>query len=142
MKVDLVIRNAKLVSPRGIIEAGVAVKDGKVSAIARDIHLPDGDRVIDARGQYILPGFLDGHAHTFLPPESPATGMMAAAKGGITTMLEMPGTQFGCFNIDEYKLKRETMEDAAYVDFCIHAGCASGYPGELTNMWDAGATGS
>ncbi len=55
MSVDLVVRNAKLVSPRGIIEAGVAVKDGKVIAIARDIHLPDGDRVIDAKRQYILP---------------------------------------------------------------------------------------
>jgi len=142
MNVDLVVRNAKLVSPRGIIEAGVAVKDGKITAIARDIHLPDGDRVIDARGQYILPGLLDGHTHTFLPPESPSTGMKAAAKGGLTTMLEMPGTQFGCFNINDFRLKRETMEAGAYIDFCIHAGCASGYPGELTNMWAAGATGA
>jgi dihydroorotase-like cyclic amidohydrolase len=34
------------------------------------------------------------------------------------------------------------MEGGAYVDFCIHAGCASGYPGELTKMWAAGATGA
>lgn len=142
MSVDLVVMNAKLVSPRGIIEAGVAVKDGKITAIARDIHLPDGDRKIDARGQYVLPGLLDGHAHTFLPPESPSTGTRAAAKGGLTTMFEMPGTQFGCFNIGDFKLKKETMERSAYVDFCIHAGCASGYPGELTNMWNAGATGA
>jgi dihydroorotase/allantoinase len=142
MSVDLVVKNAKLVSPRGIVEAGVAIKDGKVIMVARDIHLPEGDTVIDAKGQYVLPGLLDGHAHTFLPPESPSTGTRAAAKGGLTTMLEMPGTQFGCFNIDEFKLKRETMEKVAYVDFCIHAGCASGYPGELTNMWNAGATGA
>ncbi len=142
MSVDLVVMNVKLVSPRGIIDAGVAVKDGKITAIARDIHLPDGDSIIDARGQYVLPGLLDGHAHTFLPPESPSTGTRAAAKGGLTTMLEMPGTQFGCFNIGDFKLKRETMERSAYVDFSIHAGCASGYPGELTNMWNAGATGS
>ena len=142
LSVDLVVRNARLVSPRGIIEAGVAVKDGRITAIARDIHLPDGDRVIDAGGQHILPGLLDGHAHTFLPPESPASGMKAAAKGGVTTMLEMPGTQFGCFNNADFKLKRETMEGVAYVDFCIHAGCASGYPGELTKMWTAGATGA
>jgi dihydroorotase (multifunctional complex type) len=142
MTVDLVIKNARLVSPRGITEAGVAVKEGKVVTIARDIHLPEGDRVIDVNGKYVLPGVLDGHAHTFLPPETPSTGMKAAAKGGVTTMLEMPGTQFGCFTAEDFKLKRKTMEGSSYVDFCIHAGCASGYPGELTKMHELGSTGS
>ena len=142
MTVDLVVKNARLVSPRGIIEAGVAVKEGKVVTIARDIHLPEGDRAIDAKGKYVLPGVLDGHAHTFLPPETPSTGMKAAAKGGVTTMLEMPGTQFGCFTAEDFKLKRKTMERSSYVDFCIHAGCASGYPGELTKMHELGSTGS
>ena len=119
MTVDLVIKNARLVSPRGITEAGVAVKEGKVVTIARDIHLPEGDRVIDVNGKYVLPGVLDGHAHTFLPPETPSTGMKAAAKGGVTTMLEMPGTQFGCFTAEDFKLKRKTMEGSSYVDFCI-----------------------
>jgi len=142
LSVDMVIKNARLVSPRGITEAGVAVKDGKIAAVARDIHLPKAENVIDAKGNYVLPGLLDGHAHTFLPPETPATGMKAAAKGGVTTMLEMPGTQFGCFNADEFKLKRKTMEESSYVDFCIHAGCASGYPGELTKMHKLGSTGA
>ena len=140
MKVDLVVKNAKLVSPRNITEAGVAIKDGVIVSVARDIHLPEADHVIDARGNYILPGLLDGHAHTYLPPE---TGMKAAAKGGLTTMLEMPGTQMGCFNLEQYKEKRATMKKVAYVDFCVHAGCASGYPeGTLTEMWKEGATGA
>jgi len=113
MSVDLVIKNSKLVSPRGIIEAGVAVKNGKIVSVARDIHLPRADKEIDAEGRYVLPGLLDGHAHTFLPPETPATGMKAAAKGGITTMLEMPGTQFGCFNADEFKRKLSVMEKSS-----------------------------
>jgi dihydroorotase/allantoinase len=142
MSVDMIIKNARLVSPSGIIDAGVAVKDGIIVAVAKDIHLPEADVVIDARGNYVIPGLLDGHAHTFLPPETPATGMKAAAKGGVTTMLEMPGTQFGCFSADEFKRKREIMEKSSYVDFCIHAGCASGYPGELTKMHKLGSTGS
>ena len=138
----MVVKNARLVSPRGIIEAGVAVKDGKIAMVARDINLPEADTVIDAGGKHVLPGLLDGHAHTFLPPETTATGMKAAAKGGITTMLEMPGTQFGCFTAEEFKIKRETMEKGSYVDFCIHAGCASGHPGELTKMHKLGSTGA
>ena len=142
MSVDLVVKNAKLVSPREIIEAGIAVKKGKIVSINRDVHLPKADLVINARGRFLLPGLLDGHAHTFLPPETPASGMKAAAKGGITTMLEMPGTQFGCFTAEDFKLKRKNMEESSYVDFCIHAGCASGYPGELTKMDKLGSTGS
>ena len=142
MKADLVVKNAKLASPREIIEAGVAITDGVIVSVARDIHLPEADQVIDAKGNYLLPGLLDGHAHTYLPPETPETGMKAAAKGGLTTMLEMPGTQMGCFNLEQYKLKRATMEKVAYVDFCVHAGCASGFPeGTLTEMWNEGATG-
>ena len=70
MAADLVVKNSRLVSPSGILDAGVAVKDGVVVAVARDAHLPKADKVIDARGNYVLPGLLDGHAHTFLPPET------------------------------------------------------------------------
>jgi len=143
MTVDLVVKNARIVSPRGIIEAGVAVDGGVVVAVAGEAHLPKADRVIDAKGMHMLPGLLDGHSHTFLPPETPATGTRAAAKGGITTMLEMPGTQMGCFDLEQFKEKRRIMESAAYVDFCIHAGCASGFhEGTLTEMWGARATGA
>ncbi|OGD44565.1 hypothetical protein A3K69_03265 [Candidatus Bathyarchaeota archaeon RBG_16_57_9] len=143
MKVDLVVKNARLVSPRGIVEAGVAIEDGVIVAVARGAHLPGADRVIDAGGMHVLPGLLDGHSHTFLPPETPATGTRAAAKGGVTTMLEMPGTQMGCFNLEQFREKRRAMEETAHVDFCLHAGCASGFPeGTLTEMWGAGATGA
>src|SRR4030042_3834600 len=143
MTVDLVVKNARLVSPWGIVEAGVSVADGALPAVARGAHLPGADRVIDAGGMHVLPGLLDGHSHTFLPPETPATGTRAAAKGGVTTMLEMPGTQMGCFNLEQFREKRRAMEETAHVDFCLHAGCASGFPeGTLTGMWGAGAPGA
>ncbi len=142
MSVDLIVKNCKLVNPRGIYEAGIAIKDGVVIEIARDIHLPKGNEEIDAGGNYVLPGVLDGHSHTFLPPETPSTGTKAAAKGGITTMLEMPGTQMGCFNQEQFTQKIDIMKKRAYVDFCIHAGAASGYPEQtITEMWKNGVTG-
>jgi len=104
--------------------------------------LPEANHLIDADDNIILPGVIDGHAHTSLPPEDPVSGIKAAARGGITTMMEMPGTQKGCFNPSEFIEKRDLYERSSYVDFCIHAGCASGYPeGTLTEMWRMGATG-
>jgi len=143
LKVDLVVRNGKVVTPRGIVEGGVAIDSGVIVALAKGPHLPSGDREVDVGGKVILPGLLDGHSHTTLPPEDSTSGTRAAAKGGFTTILEMPGTQMGGFNPDQYKTKRDIYEATSHVDFCIHAGAASGYPeGNLTEMWGLGATGA
>ncbi len=142
MNVDLVVKNAKLVSPRGILEGGIAIDGGVIVALAKDPNLPEADVVIDAGGLHVLPGMLDGHIHTILPPENSSTGTKAAAKGGFTTILEMPGTQMGCFDGSAFAKKRDLFKSTSYVDFCIHAGCAAGYPeGTLTEMWNMGATG-
>jgi len=142
LPVDLVVKNARIVSPRGIVEGGIAIDEGKVVAVAKDPNLPGSDEVLDAAGRFVLPGVLDGHAHTALPPEDSASGTMAAAKGGVTTILEMPGTQMGCFDAGEFREKRDLYEATSYVDFSIHAGCAAGFPeGTLTEMWGMGATG-
>jgi dihydroorotase-like cyclic amidohydrolase len=135
LRVDLVVRNARIVTPCGIVEGGIAVDNGIIVALAKDLNLPQGDRVINVGGKHVLPGVLDGHAHTYLPPETPSTGTRAAAKGGITTLLEMPGTQMGCFYPAEFEKKRDLLKATSHVDFGIHAGCASGFPdGNLTAM--------
>ena len=58
-RADLVIKNGKIVSSQGIIEGGVAIKDGKFIAVGTDSALPDGQRVIDVGGKHILPGLID-----------------------------------------------------------------------------------
>jgi len=142
MIVDLIILNGKLVSSTGILEGGVAIDDGVIVAVGKSPHLPKGDRVIDVKGKVVLPGLLDGHSHTTLPPEDSASGTRAAAKGGFTTILEMPGTQIGGFYPGEIEKKRDMYEATAHVDFSIHAGCAAGYPeGNLTEIWKLGTTG-
>nr|MQY82688.1 allantoinase [archaeon] len=68
MTVDLVVKNAKLVSPRGILEGGLAVEGGVIVALAKEPNLPEADVTLDAGGKVVLPGMLDGHIHTILPP--------------------------------------------------------------------------
>lgn len=42
----------------------VVVADGRIKAVAKaDARLPDGARVVDGRGRYLLPGFIDSNAH-------------------------------------------------------------------------------
>ncbi len=46
------------------IEGGtVLVQDGKISAVGASVPVPDGVPVVDAAGSWVLPGFIDAHAH-------------------------------------------------------------------------------
>ena len=87
-RADLVVKNGKIVSSQGIIEGGVAIKDGKFVAVGKDAALPDGQRVIDVGGKHILPGLIDPEVH--LGIHRPITDDLisetkAAASTGVTT---------------------------------------------------------
>ena len=142
MTVDLVVKNAKLVTPRGFIDAGLIINDGIIAGIIKDPHLPQADRVIDAHGKPVLPGPIDGHCHTTSPPDSPETSTRAGAKGGFTTLLDMPGYEVPTFNKEEYLLKKQRFSGNCYLDYTMHGAAASGYPeGSLSDIWSQGATG-
>jgi imidazolonepropionase-like amidohydrolase len=51
--------------PQGTIEKGtILVKDGKIAAVGATVDLPSGLPVINATGQYVMPGIIDAHSHT------------------------------------------------------------------------------
>ena len=123
--VSLVIRNARVLLESGIVLGGVAVQDGRICAIATDNHLPSAETVIDAEANLLIPGLIDGHAHihdpTMLAHEDFTTGSMAAAAGGVTTVVDMPLTN----QIDSAKAveeKTKTGEKMSLVDFTFYAG--------------------
>lgn len=93
-KVDLVIKNGQVFTNGELLEGGIAVKDGIVVSISKDELLPDAEKVIDAKGRLVLPGGVDPHVHFRDPGRSDRetfkTGTMAAAAGGVTTVLEHP----------------------------------------------------
>jgi imidazolonepropionase-like amidohydrolase len=46
------------------IEGGtVLIQDGKITAVGESVAVPDGVTVVDATGSWVLPGFIDAHAH-------------------------------------------------------------------------------
>ena len=82
---DLLIRNGRIVDGSGNpwFIADVGVKDGSITAIGK---IEDkADRVIDAEGLYVSPGFIDVHCHadfTVLDPDNPRDFKL---RQGITT---------------------------------------------------------
>lgn len=47
----------------------VLVEDGRITAVGADVAVPDGARVVDATGRWVLPGFVEGHGHVGLHEE-------------------------------------------------------------------------
>ena len=91
---DLILKNARVIDPaRGIDSIGdIAVSNGVIIE-ARDARDPE---VVDLTGKVLSPGFIDVHVHLRQPgntaAETVATGSMAAAAGGFTSIVAMPNT--------------------------------------------------
>jgi len=89
---SVVIRGGTVVLPTGQKPADIAVTDGIITAIGSEVS--DGAAVIDARGLVVLPGVVDSHVHFNEPGraewEGWEAGTRGAARGGVTTVLEMP----------------------------------------------------
>ena len=60
-----VIRNATILTvTNGTIEHGsVLIRDGKIAEVGTNVSIPNGAHVIDAEGQYVMPGIIDAHTH-------------------------------------------------------------------------------
>ena len=61
----ILIQNATILTvSHGIIENGsILIKDGKIAEVGSSIKAPTGARVIDATGQFVMPGIIDCHSH-------------------------------------------------------------------------------
>lgn len=94
----ILIKNGQVVNPATQMDevADVLVEDGCVKKIAKNMKAK-ADREIDAKGCYVMPGFIDMHVHLrdpgFEAKETIETGCRAAARGGFTTILAMPNTK-------------------------------------------------
>ena len=61
----MLIRNATVMTvTNGTIENGsILIRNGKIAAVGTNISAPRGAHVIDAQGQYVIPGIIDAHSH-------------------------------------------------------------------------------
>jgi len=120
---ELAIRGAKVVTPQGVREADVLIREGKIVRVGR-VHRPG--KVFSARGLVLLPGAIDAHVHLALPvagtrsADDFESGTLAAAAGGVTTIVDFT---VGRAEKSLPAAIEERLEEAkkAAVDFSLHA---------------------
>ena len=95
---SLLIRGGRIIDPSRDIDktASLLVKEGKIAWLGEGNPPAEDFMVLDAGGLIVCPGFIDLHCHLRQPgyeeKETIATGTLAAARGGFTTVCCMPNT--------------------------------------------------
>lgn len=93
----ILIKNGYLVDPDTKFEgkADVLTEDGRIKTVAADVA-EEADLVLDAEGLTVMPGLVDMHVHLRDPgqtyKEDIGSAGLAAAHGGVTSMMAMPNT--------------------------------------------------
>src|SRR6266852_667167 len=94
MGFDTIIGNGSVVTATDTYVADVAISDGSIAAIGKDLPRQNASKVLDASGRYVLPGGIDVHTHLDMPfggttsSDDFETGTRAAAFGGTTTLID------------------------------------------------------
>ena len=119
---SLTIKDATVVKPTGRSRSTIHIDDGVVRALLPPGEAPAADRIVDARGAFVLPGVIDAHVHLGVIPtfaDSCRTESAAAVTGGVTSMwhyLLSPGS----FH-DVYQQHVDDVEANSLVDIGFHA---------------------
>src|SRR5215211_5911272 len=95
MTPELIFRASRMLTPAGVAAGSVAVAGGKIVEVAAgDLSAGDTPTVELAEDEVLLPGLVDTHVHVNEPGrtdyEGFASATLAAAAGGVTTLLDMP----------------------------------------------------
>lgn len=122
---SIIIRGGTVVTADHTIKADVYCDNGKIIAIGDNLDIPINAQVVDAGGQFVMPGGIDPHTHMQLPfmgtvaSEDFFTGTSAGIAGGTTSIIDfvIPNPQQNIY--EAYLQWREWSEKSAS-DYGFH----------------------
>lgn len=123
----VLIKNAKIVNEGLIIEGDVLIEGEFIKEIASSISHKSSDcKVIDAEGNYLIPGVIDDQVH-FREPGLTHKGTIAsesraAVAGGITSFIEQPNTVPNAVTQELLEQKYEIASQSSYANYSFMMG--------------------
>jgi dihydroorotase len=122
---DLIVRQGRVVTPDGLRDCDIAVRDGRVADLGR-FDPGHAAEVVDASGLTVLPGVIDSQVHFREPglehKEDLESGTRAAALGGVTSVFEMPNTKPPTTDADALQDKFDRAAGRAWTDHAFFIG--------------------
>ena len=117
--------------------ADIGIRDGRIAAIG-DLANASAEETIDATGLHVLPGAIDPQVHFREPgfeyKEDIETGTRAAAKGGFTSVFEMPNTDPPTTSREAHEDKFARARGRAWCDHAFFVGATPANADELGEL--------
>ncbi|MFZ3578982.1 adenine deaminase [Virgibacillus sp. DJP39] len=125
---DIVIKNGKIVDVfnQEIIEADIAIADGVFAGIGSY----QGEFIIDAKGKYVTPGFIDGHVHIESAMVTPAEFANVVLPHGVTSVVADPHEIANVSGIEGIKFMFDGSENIPLNVFFAIPSCVPATPFE------------
>jgi dihydroorotase len=136
MEYDLLLAGGRVIDPRAGIDGvtDVAVKDGRIAAVARNLPRDAAREVVDLRGRLVLPGLIDTHAHVY-EHVSGRFGLNADLCGvhsGVTALVDQGGPSNMTFpGFREFIAKRAETRVYAFISAYVVGGLEGHYYPDL-----------
>ena len=127
MRKHTIIKNAKIVNEGQIIEGDILIENDIIKEIASSISVTSSEiTVIDAEGNYVLPGMIDDQVHFREPglthKANIETESKAALAGGITSFIEMPNTKPQTTTVEKLEEKFEIASKSSHANYSFMFG--------------------
>lgn len=130
--------NDRIIIKGGIVvgagKEDIAIEGGIIAERGNCIEPKAEDRVINAEGLLVAPAFVDVHVHLREPgygyKERIATGTMAAAHGGYTTVCSMPNLNPVPDSVENLKVQQDIIDSDAKIEVLPYAAITIGRKGE------------
>ena len=124
----MIIKNVKIINSQKPVS--IIIENEKIKKIDMENDFEKykevGNKIIDANYNYVIAGIIDPHTHMRDPglnhKEDFNSGSKAAARGGITTFLDMPNTIPNTIMKENLIQKKSMMSGKSYVDYGFHFG--------------------
>lgn len=138
----MLLKNGFLINPRTNTNqiTDIRITDGQISELGSSLSPLDDEQIIELNGLTVSPGLIDTHIH-FRDPgltykEDLHTGALAAAKGGVTSVICMANTKP---TVDSVETLKDILTRGAKEKIRIYqtAAVSQGLKGEIMNDFDA-----
>ncbi|MDA1263124.1 MAG: dihydropyrimidinase [Planctomycetota bacterium] len=139
----LLIQGGEVVTDSKRFRADVLCQNDLITQIGENLVAPAGATIVDAKGKFVFPGFIDPHVHIYLPfmgtyaKDTYESASRAALLGGTTTMIEMCCPARSDDPIEAFDLWMSKAVGKSACDFSFHMGVTKfddSSPAKLTEI--------
>ncbi|SHI45811.1 dihydroorotase [Flavobacterium terrae] len=126
---SILIKNAKIVNEGKITESEILIENEFIKQIGNNLNIPNNCQVIDAEGNFLIPGAIDDQVHFREPglthKGNIASESRAAVAGGVTTFMEQPNTVPNAVTQELLEQKYEIASQTSFANYSFMIGATN-----------------